>query len=326
MNPRTSTQRSSNLMRYAAALLLGAAIAPAALAQAPATQKAQPYTRIVRSDKTKMALQTRSVKFEPENGQGPAVWLVGVAHVGEAAYYEELQKLLDAQDLVLFERVNRAKPPTPPDAPGANKPTTTEKPVPTYQLLSDAIGLQYQMVSIKYDRPSFRNSDLTWEEMEQLAAKQSKEAQASLGGIAKLLDPNSAEGKSLVTVLNMVKSSPEMAAGLRVILAEGLDNQNGLQGTPIAAANDVVIKARNEKVIKDLEAEIALPTKAKSIAIFYGAGHLADFAERLTRMHYKATETKWSTAVNADEAKATGTGKIMIDAFRAQKAKKPPQK
>jgi hypothetical protein len=301
--------------------LLSAFVGTSALAQVKTPAKPAPYTRLLKHDKTQLELQTRSSKFISEDGKGPAIWLVGAAHVGEATYYQSLQKLLDAQDLVLFERVNRAKP--KPD-PNGQPP---QDPKATYQVLSDALGLQFQLIAIHYDRPTFRNSDLSWEQMSDLAAKQGKDAQQSLAGIEKLLDPNSQQGKMLVTLLTTVKNDPGMGEGMRVILAEGLAGQNGLQGTPIAAAGDIVIKARNQKVFQDLDDEIKKPTSAKSIAIFYGAGHLADMEQRLAARHYHLADSQWMTAVKADESKATGAGRMLIDAFRKQQAAaKPPRK
>lgn len=46
-------------------------------------------------------------KFVPRDGDGPAVWLAGAVHIGDAAYYEALQDHLDGADLVLYEGVGR---------------------------------------------------------------------------------------------------------------------------------------------------------------------------------------------------------------------------
>jgi hypothetical protein len=313
MNASSSLSPRSRVkpLRYLLSVLATGAIT-AAVCQVPvAPAKPAGYTRLVRHDKTQMDLQTRAARFVPESGKGPAVWLVGAAHVGEASYYESIQKLLDAQDLVLYERVNKAKP-----ANNEKQPDTKA----TYQVLSDGLGLQFQLLAIHYDRPSFRNSDLSWEQLTDLAAKQGNGAKESLAGIEKILDPSSPQSKMLVSLMASVKADPGLGAGLRVVMAETLAGQVGLQGSPVAAAEDVVINARNEKVFKDLDEEIGKPTTAKSIAIFYGAGHLSDMEKRLAQRHYKLAESQWMTALKADESKATGAGKMMVDMFRQQRA------
>lgn len=47
-------------------------------------------------------------QFEPGDGRGPAVDLVGAAHIGDQSFYEALQAHLDGKDVVLFEGVKPA--------------------------------------------------------------------------------------------------------------------------------------------------------------------------------------------------------------------------
>jgi hypothetical protein len=70
---------------------------------------AQPegYVRVQDSDDGgKAILQVAIRSFERKDS--PTVHLVGVVHIGDQAYYDDLQKFLDAQDLVLFEGVKPA--------------------------------------------------------------------------------------------------------------------------------------------------------------------------------------------------------------------------
>lgn len=73
--------------------------------EAPKPDSAK-YCRVIDSDTgDRISLQISSRTFLPENGKGPPVHLVGAVHIGDAAYYAELQTFLDAQGLVLFEGV-----------------------------------------------------------------------------------------------------------------------------------------------------------------------------------------------------------------------------
>ncbi|QOJ01364.1 MAG: type II secretion system protein GspG [Phycisphaeraceae bacterium] len=53
-------------------------------------------------------LQVVSRAYLPVSGNGPAIHLVGVVHVGLAEYYAALQPILDSLDVVLFEGVKPA--------------------------------------------------------------------------------------------------------------------------------------------------------------------------------------------------------------------------
>ncbi|MEZ6318069.1 MAG: type II secretion system protein GspG [Phycisphaerales bacterium] len=62
-----------------------------------------PYMRLEEGEGGVARLQVAARTFERDGS--PPVTLVGVAHVGDASFYAQLQDLLDAHDLVLFEGV-----------------------------------------------------------------------------------------------------------------------------------------------------------------------------------------------------------------------------
>ena len=90
----------STLARLVPAL----AMLPLLTAPSHAQDESRPYLR-VSEDGNRIALEVAVRQFEPVDGDGPRVGLVGVAHVGEASFYEDLQVHLDAYDRVLFESV-----------------------------------------------------------------------------------------------------------------------------------------------------------------------------------------------------------------------------
>ncbi|MGI9014403.1 MAG: type II secretion system protein GspG [Phycisphaerales bacterium] len=55
-----------------------------------------------------IALEVAIRRYTPSDGIGPEVALVGVAHIGDAALYDALQKSLDSFDRVLYESVKPA--------------------------------------------------------------------------------------------------------------------------------------------------------------------------------------------------------------------------
>ena len=62
------------------------------------------YTRAV-STTDHVALEVAIREMVPESGEGPRVWLVGVVHIADAAYYRAVQSTLDVYPAVLYESV-----------------------------------------------------------------------------------------------------------------------------------------------------------------------------------------------------------------------------
>src|SRR5436189_5503805 len=100
-------------------LLLGLTLlAPAAplLAEAPATTQSSEesethFLRFTGDSKTGGRLETSDVTFK--NDAGVTVRLVSAVHIGEASYFQELQKSFEDCDAVLYEMV-KARASGPP--------------------------------------------------------------------------------------------------------------------------------------------------------------------------------------------------------------------
>mgnify|MGYP000022015522 CR=1 FL=1 len=93
------------------------------------THNAPKYMRVDDSSADRVKLRISSRTMVPVSGSGPAVDLVGVSHIGDAAYYEELQTFLDGFDLVLYEGVKPGGMGTAPgdaDAGDASKVKVTK--------------------------------------------------------------------------------------------------------------------------------------------------------------------------------------------------------
>lgn len=285
-----------------------------------------PFLRLQKPGGTQEVLQTKARKYTPANGKGPAVWLVGVAHVGKPGYYKDLQKLLDEQTTVLYEGVSRqgvdpikqAKATPPPKDANASKST--------YQVLSDTLGLQFQLQGIDYTRKSFHSSDLSWEELSAIEAKapKAKAGSPSLSSVGNMLDGNSEQGKMFANLMTSIKDDPGSLEGMRLMMVEMLSDPNAFEMVMSPGLNDLLIKTRNAHVLGDLKKEMITAPNTGSIAIFYGAGHMGDFEKHLTAdFGYKPGEERWFSALQGDESKVDGMGKMILQAARAQlKARK----
>lgn len=64
------------------------------------------FLRVAEPTPGKIELQVALRRMEkPGSPAAPAIWLCGVSHIGEPAYYQQLQQRLDQQTIVLYEAV-----------------------------------------------------------------------------------------------------------------------------------------------------------------------------------------------------------------------------
>ncbi|MFM8980503.1 MAG: hypothetical protein ACKOSS_08580 [Planctomycetia bacterium] len=92
---------------------------------------------------------------------GRRVDLVGAVHIADMAYYREVQRLLEAADLVLYELVK----PEGVDDVEAQPADAGEHPLRDFQRrMAGWFGFAHQMEGIAYDRPHFVHADMTVEQ------------------------------------------------------------------------------------------------------------------------------------------------------------------
>src|SRR5207247_9152110 len=114
------------------------------------------YTRVVCLDADTVSLQIALRRFTSEKGGGPVIWLAGASHIGESNYFAALQRHLDAQAPVLFEGVG---------AKSKRVRFDPEEEASVQNTLATSLGLAFQLSAIHYDRPQFRNSDLSLDQL-----------------------------------------------------------------------------------------------------------------------------------------------------------------
>jgi hypothetical protein len=274
-----------------------------------------PYLRVGAPRTNLTQLQVAVRQFVPHDRSQPVVWLAGVSHIGESNYYARLQKLLDAQDLVLFEGVtDRAS-----RAAGRRTFDRSEEDLGSLQnTMAESLGLAFQLSSIDYERPHFRNSDLTIEEIAQLIAKEGTpggKPSKTMEEFQKLLEMM--EGDSLVGALigagmKLIGSSPKLQAVMKLAMIEMLGRFKGdlsqFEGLPPEWQRilEILVRARNDAVLKDLRVELGKrSSEKKSIAVFYGAAHMEDLERRLMEeMNYRPAREDWLPAFSVDLEKA----------------------
>jgi hypothetical protein len=271
----------------------------------PLLQKApaSPFLRIRRDDKGQpIALETATVRYRPVGGEGALVVdLVGVVHLGERDYYRKLNEQLEDYDVVLYELVAPRGTRIPK---GGRK--NTDNPLALIQKIATvALDLELQTERIDYTRANFVHADLSPAEMAEAIRKRGDDGltlflsiaadvlrQQNLQRMKKgAAEPAPEESFDLLSLFTDPKGPSRLKRVLAGQLA-GLESPEGALGKTV---NTILIADRNKAALKVFQKELA--RGRKKIAIFYGAGHMADFDRRLRAdFGLRPVSTQWLTA------------------------------
>lgn len=402
--PMFGWSRRALLLAVAAFAVVGATFSAVARAGDDA------YLKIVDDDKAQtVQLEVGIRAMTPKDGVGPVVQLVGAVHIGDQAYYDALQKFLDAQDLVMFEGVKPAAiVPADASADDASRIKLTRQRVRllgvmveqfrsrhrqqpkdfaeaigdekgpaaqmvraamtdgwghdvamthvggskrTYDIVSlgsdgkeggegsaadiklsdmkpiskdeasaedgiqvklaKALGLEFQLAAMDYTKSNWRNSDMTAEELTKRLSgghEVSEDGEGKQSALMGMLSGQSFGAKIVGVLLKMIELSPTASSMTKIMMLEMLGHADELmesQGAAMLGVDGaqfmkVLIEDRNEVVLEDLKKVIKDSPEVKSVAIFYGAGHLPKMQRSLEAMGYTAGETQWRTAIVID--------------------------
>jgi len=305
----------------------------------------QPYMRIARPDTNTVQLQIAARRFVPVRHRGPVLWLVGISHVGELEYYHALQKLLDAQTVVLYEGVNAdahprhvGKPGTPPRDPPAPaqappRPTGTNQNFSMQDTLATSLGLVFQLNAIDYDRTNFLNSDLSVLQLQRImigdpnavpaAPGEPGRSNHSLDALLQIMDGSSFLGSIFKMGLQFIGSNPQLQAITKLTFIETLGRLkgdfSGMRGLPpdMKELLKVLIESRNQNVIEDIKTELGVVPRNGTISVFYGTGHMDDMERRVIReLNYQPAGDVWFTAFSVDVRK-TGLSPGELESMRS---------
>ena len=241
-------------------------------------QNGDKYIRVVRDKKKKSGTMDTSIQhFEGENGV--SVDLIGAVHIGEKSYYKKLNDLFKSYDAVLYEVV----------AEEGTRPKKEERRgrVPSViglsqQKFADVLGLVHQLEYIDYQAENMVHADMTPSEF--AAASKAREDGfsawylRSVGYSMGKTDTSNTDAKVIMAFFskNRKKAMKSAMSDQFVDMDGQIDAMQGdAEGTSI-------ISDRNNKVLKKLT-EVIQKGEKKKIAIFYGAAHLPDFAEKLEK-------------------------------------------
>lgn len=226
-----------------------------------------------------------AVSFWHAPGKGIRLLLVGAVHIAEPEYWHTLQRILDQQDLVLYEAVAQgAKPLSAEDLKRLDALGALQR------QFADALALGHQRDGLDYKRAHWKHADVTADVlMEELAVRKAG------------LPTDSALARTIAKMIfqGMKPADPAAAERARKTwrrLFGGMMARSGKLLRSFGAAQEVILDFRNAAAMKVLAEELRPADPARSVALFYGAAHLPDFAERLSALGFSCHGTEWVRA------------------------------
>lgn len=259
------------------------------------------FLRVFRENKKPVALQTAIAKYKLKTAAQPVVEvdLVGAVHIGEGAYYEELNRRFATYDAVLYELV--ADPETRiPEKGGEGQ---IANPIGAMQYgMKEMLKLDFQLEGIDYRKKNFVHADMTPKEMSDSMRERGDGLMTLMmramgSGMAQQAAGQSTGELDMLTAM-FSKNRP---LALRRAMAKNFESMEiQMAGLADKDGKSTLITERNAKAFVVLDKELAKGTKR--VAIFYGAGHLPDMHERLLK-NYQATfeGIEWINAWNLKE-------------------------
>ncbi|MCL4202105.1 MAG: hypothetical protein KJ000_06405 [Pirellulaceae bacterium] len=282
-------------MLILAGVLLATHAVVAADKQTDSEKSEDRFVRLRRDDDKKpLALETAVVRYKRVDDQEREVLvdLIGAIHIGDKAYFAELNRRFRQYDAVLYELVapEEANVPRPGQSPGSA--------IGGMQMgMKAMLELAFQLDEIDYRAKNLVHADMSPEEF----SRTMKERNESFTGMFfRVLGRSFGEqakdpfGSGDIRLLAAM-FAPDRAHQLKLIMAEqfaDLESQMDMFDGPDGST---IVTERNKKALDVLQRELA--AGKQRLAIFYGAGHLPDFHKRLQEQFgLKHVETEWLPA------------------------------
>lgn len=264
------------------------------------------YLRIRDAPAGTRVLEIAERRFSVPDHPDMRVSLLGVAHIGSAPYYRLIQERLDKSDLVLFEGVGGDDPAfrnLDPDGPMGGGAQAR---------MAQALGLEFQLFAIRYDRKHFKNSDLSPRELMELFTGDENgdlgiEGQRRMLELMATMEGSGVSGQLLLVLLGSLQARQGYAEAATWALVEILGNLpadfSQMPGLPpdIRELMTALIDRRNDRVLEDVGRILRRTRPPNDVVIFYGAAHMPDLEQRLIKRHgLVPEETLWLPAMRGN--------------------------
>ena len=287
------------MYRFCQKFLLAAivlALAPTGLA----TDSPTAFARVAVDEQEKpTALQLAIVTYvSRDDSRNISVDLISAIHVGDKAYYAELNDRFENYDALLYELI------APKDTVVDRTAEEREGFVSNAQLiLKNILDLTFQLDEIDYNKPNFVHADLSPAELSQSMDERDESLYvyfwrvfyASMDEYAK--DPLGIRDWQMLSAV--LAANDDNA--IKVLIAYEMTDLKQMRKILGDDSESAVIGARNERAIEVLRSIVDSGTDRMRIGIFYGVAHMLDLEERLVNeMGLVRQEVLWIDAWKLD--------------------------
>jgi hypothetical protein len=275
---------------------VGAAISAAAKKnQEPAADKTS-FIRLTRDDRDEpSAMETAIVRYKSAGAENRdlTIDLIGAVHIGDKSYYDNLNKEFEQYDVLLYELV--APEGTRVPKGGGNG---SGHPVALLQNgMKDMLELEHQLHHIDYHKDNFVHADMSPDDF----SKSMTDRGESIWTIVfrmmgqQIAQQNKHPDRAPDSDLFFALFDKNRALSLKRVMAEQFEDLEGAMTAFEGPGGSTLISERNKVALKVLGEQVA--AGKKRIGIFYGAGHMPDMEERLTKdFGVKRDSERWLLA------------------------------
>lgn len=268
--------------------------------QASQAKAEEQFLRLVRDDQDMLqSMETAVVSYAPQDcgKTSPSVDLIAAVHIADQGYFDQLNRLFDTYDVVLYELV-APKGARVVKGGGGNHPVSLLQ-----KGMTSTLELAYQLDIIDYGKKNFVHADLT---PDQLAAAMKEQDESPWTMIIRMMGYGMAQqGQAGASQAQMIAAlfSKDRSLGLKRAMAEQFRNLDGSASAIDQVTGSIIISRRNKAAIEELGK--VLKDGKKKVAIFYGAAHMPDFQTRLKEdFDLVPISTKWLVAWDMKEKAA----------------------
>jgi hypothetical protein len=240
------------------------------------------FLRLTRDDRNEpVAMETAIVRYKGE-GEGTVdltIDLIGAVHIGEKSYYDKLNKEFEQYDVLLYELVAPEGTRVPKGGGGGSG-----HPVALLQNgMKDMLELEHQLHQVDYHKDNFVHADMSPDDFSKSMADRGESIWTMVFRMMgqQLAQQNKHTDRAPETDLFFALFDKNRALSLKRVMAEQFEDLEGAMGAFEGPGGSTLISERNKVALKVLAEQVA--AGKKRIGIFYGAGHMQDMEERLTK-------------------------------------------
>lgn len=255
------------------------------------------FARVAENEQQQpLALQVAIAGYGLPGNRRLRIDLVSAVHIGDHAYYADLNKRFESYDALLYELI------APKDAVITRDDNKSKSVLSSTQLaMKNLLDLSFQLDEIDYGARNFVHADLSPKELSQSMHERGESLYvyfwrifyASMNQYAR--DPLGLN--EMQKLSSMLTSRSDNA--FKVMLAYELVDLDAYGEILGDDADSAVIGARNQRAIDVLREQLL--DGAERVAIFYGVAHMPDMEQRLLQqLGLVYLDTTWVDAWRLD--------------------------